>query len=209
MKHYYKYILITLLAVMALPLFVLADTREELLGRILIQVEKNGEAWYVNPDNGLRYFMGRPYDAFQLMRGFGLGITNENLNKIPIGLIAQSGDDTDKDGLVDLLEEAIKSNKLKIDSDGDGYNDKEEVLNGYNPNGAGKFPLMPVDQDLINRLKGNILLQVEDQGQAWYVSPVNGQRYFLGRPVHAFEIMRGLGLGITDKDLANIEAGSL
>ncbi|PIR94070.1 hypothetical protein COT97_03220 [Candidatus Falkowbacteria bacterium CG10_big_fil_rev_8_21_14_0_10_39_11] len=209
MKHYSQYILVVLIAILALPFFVFADQREELSGRILLQVEQHGEAWYVNPDNGIRYYMGRPYDAFQLMRGFGLGITNENLNKIPIGLIAQSGTDTDKDGLVDLLEEAIKSNKLKIDSDGDTYSDKEEILNGYNPNGDGKFPVLPLDQDLIDRLSGKILLQIEDQGQAWYVSPVNGNRYFLGRPAHAFEIMRGLGLGITDHDIADIPKGSM
>ena len=41
---------------------------ERVSGRILLQVEQNGEAWYVNPDNLLRYYMGRPKDAFDLMR---------------------------------------------------------------------------------------------------------------------------------------------
>ena len=53
-------------------------------GKIFIQVEQNGEAWYVNPSDGLRYFMGRPADAFSLMRGLGLGITNANLAKITV-----------------------------------------------------------------------------------------------------------------------------
>ncbi|MFH1766562.1 MAG: hypothetical protein ABH826_00495, partial [Patescibacteria group bacterium] len=44
-----------------------------LSGRILLQVEENGEAWYVNPIDERRYFMGRPADAFQLMRNLGLG----------------------------------------------------------------------------------------------------------------------------------------
>jgi len=51
-----------------------------------------------------------------------------------------------------------------------------------------------------SRLKGRILLQVQDKGQAWYVSPVNGKRYSLGRPDDAFRVMRGLGLGISNAD---------
>ncbi len=51
-----------------------------LSGKILIQVEANGEAWYLNPDNNERYFMGRPADAFKLMRELGLGISEENYN---------------------------------------------------------------------------------------------------------------------------------
>ena len=54
----------------------------KLSGRILLQVEENGEAWYVNPLNLERYFLGRPEDAFSLMRKLGLGITNKDLEKI-------------------------------------------------------------------------------------------------------------------------------
>ncbi len=54
-----------------------------LRGRILIQVEGKGEAWYVRPDTNRRVFMGRPQDAFSLMRMLGTGITTKNLEKIP------------------------------------------------------------------------------------------------------------------------------
>lgn len=57
---------------------------DKLKGKILLQVESNGEAWYVNPANTQRYYMGRPADAFALMRQLGIGITNANLIKIPI-----------------------------------------------------------------------------------------------------------------------------
>ncbi len=50
-------------------------------------------------------------------------------------------------------------------------------------------------------LKGRILLQVQDKGQAWYVNPTNSKRYYLGRPNDAFLVMRSLGLGITNADL--------
>jgi hypothetical protein len=64
--------------------------------------------------------------------------------------------------------------------------------------------LLPKDQGLVNQLKGRILLQVERNGEAWYVNPTDEKRYFLGRPADAFAIMRQLGIGITNADLAGI-----
>ncbi|MEI7451818.1 MAG: hypothetical protein WCK37_01290 [Candidatus Falkowbacteria bacterium] len=49
-----------------------------LSGRILLQVESKGEAWYVNPLNKMKYFLGRPADAFTIMRKLGLGISNKD-----------------------------------------------------------------------------------------------------------------------------------
>jgi len=57
---------------------------------------------------------------------------------------------------------------------------------------------------LVNRLKGKILLRVEHKGEAWYVNPDNGQRYFMGTPTAAYNLMKSLGLGITDDDLFTI-----
>lgn len=45
-------------------------------GKILLQIEKNGEAWYVYPTDQRRYFLGRPEDAFNLMRKLGLGVNH-------------------------------------------------------------------------------------------------------------------------------------
>ena len=55
---------------------------QKLSGKIILNVEKNGEAWYVNPQNNKRYYLGRPSDAFQIMRKFGLGINEINFQKI-------------------------------------------------------------------------------------------------------------------------------
>ncbi len=57
------------------------DLSAQLKGRILLQVESHGEAWYINPDNGQRYYLGRPADAFNLMRTLGLGISNADFDK--------------------------------------------------------------------------------------------------------------------------------
>jgi hypothetical protein len=53
----------------------------QLKGRILLQVQGHGEAWYVSPDNGERYYMGRPADAFNLMRTLGIGVSNVDFIK--------------------------------------------------------------------------------------------------------------------------------
>ncbi|MEK7122231.1 MAG: hypothetical protein AAB855_00070, partial [Patescibacteria group bacterium] len=57
------------------------------------------------------------------------------------------------------------------------------------------------------KLSGRVLLQVQGSGEAWYVYPVDLKRYYLGRPSDAFRIMRELGLGISDNDLAKIPTG--
>lgn len=83
--------------------------------------------------------------------------------------------------------------------------DYEEILSNSNPLGSGKIK---IDKELIDRLKGKILLQVENHGEAWYLHPVENKRYFLGTPQAAFAIMQFLSLGITNEDIAQIEQGT-
>jgi len=48
--------------------------------------------------------------------------------------------DADGDGLTDNQENTVwKTDPFKNDTDGDGYGDYTEVINGYNPNGFGKL----------------------------------------------------------------------
>ncbi len=51
----------------------------------MLDVEKKGEAYYVNPKDLKRYFLNKPSDAFQVMRNLGLGITNTDIRKIEVG----------------------------------------------------------------------------------------------------------------------------
>jgi len=68
--------------------------------------------------------------------GDGLTDDEENIVGTNINVI-----DTDNDGLSDYEEVIIyKTNPLSADSDGDTYQDGQEVLGGYNPNGPGKLP---------------------------------------------------------------------
>jgi hypothetical protein len=179
---------------------------QRLSGRILLQTQANGEAWYINPTELKRYYLGKPDDAFEVMKKLGLGITNNNLNKIPVSLDYISGLDSDNDGLPNSLEDAIGTNSNLSDSDGDSYGDQTEIYNNYNPLGAGKLNL---DLNLAKKNAGKILLQVESKGEAWYINPLDMRRYFLGRPTDAFALMRRLGLGITDSNLELIPIGHL
>lgn len=129
-----------------------ASTASRVSGRIVLSVEENGEAWYINPVNIRRYFLGRPDDAFSIMRKLGLGITEADFQK-------------------------IASEGMEVEG----------------------------DLDLARRLSGRIILQVERQGEAWYINPLDLKKYYLGRPADAFAIMRRLGLGITQADLALIK----
>ncbi|MDP3971090.1 MAG: C39 family peptidase [bacterium] len=137
---------------LALPLASNAQAiNYKLAGKIVLQVEKQGQAWYINPDNLRRYYLGSPSDAFDVMKSLGLGITNEQLAKIP---------------------------------------EKDVVWDG--------------EYNTMKYVKGKILLQVEENGEAWYVNPTTGKRHYLGRPADAFRIMTNQGLGITNSDLEQI-----
>lgn len=112
---------------------------KRLSGRILLQVESKGQAWYINPDDQEAYYLGRPSDAFQIMKTLGLGISNRD------------------------------------------------------------FDLLQVDMP--KRIIGKIIIKVEDFGKAYYINPLDSKAYYLGRPSDAFQIMRTLGLGISNNDL--------
>ena len=121
-----------------------------LKGYILLQVENNGEAWYVNPVNSFRYFLKDGDTAYSVMRNMGLGISNANLEK-------------------------LKS--------------KEKTL--------------------VDRLKGRIVLQVEKNGEAFYVNPKTGALSYLKNGFEAYKVMRNLSLGIKNDDLNKISSADV
>jgi len=182
-----------------------SDFTKKQAGKILLQVEGNGEAWYVDPTSLRRYYLKDGNTAYNALREFGLGITNADLSKIPVGIEDRAkGVDSDNDGLDDKTEDALGTNSNDNDSDNDGYNDGTEVKGNYNPRGNGN---MARDNNLISRMEGKILLQVEGNGEAWYVH--NGKRYYMANGDFAYQIMRFLSLGITNANLNQIEQGSL
>jgi uncharacterized surface protein with fasciclin (FAS1) repeats len=60
-----------------------ADHHARLSGRVLLQVEGNGELWYVIPGSLERFHLKSASDMNRLMKHYGHGISNANLSKIP------------------------------------------------------------------------------------------------------------------------------
>lgn len=142
-----KKFFISLVLFLILPFSLNAQgLQNNLKGKILLQVEDAGQAWYVEPITGSRAFLGRPADAFQIMRDLGLGISESSYNS----------------------------------------------FNGYAP----------------KNLSGKILLRVEANGEAYYVNPTDLKMHYLGRPADAFQVMRELGLGISNANLNQIQIHS-
>ena len=185
-----------------IPSSLSAAVVDQVHGRILLQVESHGEAWYVDPISDQRFYLRDGSAAYTALRAYGLGITNENLAMIPVGVEDRFEEvDSDGDGLGDKLEEALGTNAGDTDSDNDGFSDATEVLSRFNPLGSGTTTF---NSALVNQLKGRILLQVESRGEAWYVHPEDGQRYYMADGEAAYQIMRYLSLGITNADLDQI-----
>ena len=111
----------------------------KLQGYIFLAVEANGEAYYYYPVNAKAYYLGRPADAFNVMRTLGLGATHDFIANTTY------------------------------------------------------FP---------SNVVGRILLDVQTNGEAYYIYPKDRKKYYLGRPDDAFRIMRELGLGISNSNLA-------
>ncbi|MFH1326381.1 MAG: M23 family metallopeptidase [Candidatus Falkowbacteria bacterium] len=91
----------------------------------------------------------------------------------------------------------------------DHYTDPEKWLKDHNAKDPEPTEDAPVaDQKQINslveRLKGRILFQPELHGEAWYVNPVDGKRYYLKDGEAAFKIMKSLALGISNEDIEKI-----
>lgn len=61
----------------------------DLAGKILLEVEKSGEAWYYSPVERAVVFLGRPELAWQRMREMSVKVNSEQLQNIEAGQIPQ------------------------------------------------------------------------------------------------------------------------
>jgi uncharacterized protein YkwD len=99
-----KNILIGLMAaVLLLGSFAAKTSAADLRGLILINVDFNGEAWYVSPADATRYYLGRPLDALNAVKKLALGVTKNDVAsfqaKIParlLGKVVMAVDDAGK-----------------------------------------------------------------------------------------------------------------
>lgn len=58
------------------------------------------------------------------------------------------------------------------------------------------------------RLQGQILLQVQSHGEAWYVNPKDQKRYYMKDGASAYQMMRSFGQGISEADYAKASSGN-
>ncbi|OGG95604.1 hypothetical protein A2V95_03400 [Candidatus Kuenenbacteria bacterium RBG_16_41_7] len=154
-----------------------------LKGKLLLHVQDKGRIWYVDPV-GLQKHEVTFANALNLFQTLALGITNADLIKIPADL------------------ESISSS---LDSDGDGYTDRAELQSGYSPYIAGSNKgRFKTDNNLATKLKGRLLLQVQDKGRIWYIDQ-NGKRWEVTWG-NLMSLFRKLALGITNSDLNQVGA---
>lgn len=182
---------------------------EKYSGTMFLDVENQGRLWYVDPASKNRFYFSDGDTALSISSELATGITDENLQKIPVGVPDElySLADSDNDGLSDKLESALGSNVNNADTDGDGISDKTELENGYNPVNNKKYAY---DEKLANRLEGKMLLQVSGEnshGEIWYV--YQGKRWYGGTKDSMYEIMKSLSLGATAENIRKITVGEI
>lgn len=130
-------------------------------------------------------------NIYNLILTVGTGISSADVMKIAIAdANLSAGVDTDQDGLSDQVEAALGTDASKPDTDGDTYKDKDEYMGGFDPLKSGGR--LPLDQKYADAQKGRIVIQVEGDKAAWYISPADGKRYFLGHPGDAYKAMRSI-----------------
>lgn len=169
----------------------------QLRGRIIIVPDRRGEAFYVDPNSLAVFPLGFYDNAFKVLLSHGEGVSNANIKKIQAGVLDMHGLDLDSDGLSDKFEDAIGTDVHNFNTDGDVYSDYWEITRGYSPLGSGKYP---INYQYAKQQAGKILLQTQNNGEAWYVNPGNGKRYFLGSKFDANDVMRKLSVGLSNSD---------
>ncbi|MCF7795561.1 SpoIID/LytB domain-containing protein [Patescibacteria group bacterium] len=61
----------------------------KLSGMILLNVDDQGKSYYIDPESLEMHYLGTPEDAFNLMKELGLGITNQDIRKIRVGIVGE------------------------------------------------------------------------------------------------------------------------
>jgi len=124
-----KVIIFLLALSLLIPVVVIkAATTNNLNGKILLQVESKGEAWYVNPKDGKRYYMANGDQAFQIMKTLGVGMSNKDVDKMK----------TD----ANFRKKFIGKILLQVESKGEAYYISSDGRYNYLKDGASAYQVM-------------------------------------------------------------------
>jgi hypothetical protein len=165
---------------------------KNLSGKILLDVEGKGEAYYVYPKDNKGYYLGKQADAYKIMREKGMGISDSNLNKIKIN---KKYDNTNNPYLIDLSKNQKWSISLKVpqiddtaemyhyitilrdgenitsktsDIDKDTGQLKESLIYNYSPSYSYKIDYLGINKDqTVNYSEGEYVKLYSD----WYDYP--------------------------------------
>ena len=125
-----KAIILFLAILLVAPVLIVraATTSSNLKGKILIQVESKGEAWYVNPKDGLRYYLANGDEALKIMKKLGVGVNNRDISRIK----------TD----ASFRKKFIGKILLQVESHGEAYYISSDGRYNYLKDGAAAFAIM-------------------------------------------------------------------
>jgi len=150
-----------------------------------------GWGCYINPDNGNLIYLGSMVswekdgkEAYDIITGIAKNISYNEIN---------------------LIEPLGKNNYVWQHIQYETQNNHVPLYISGTVQGQPQPKTQQESSDLSNRLKGKILLQVEAHGEAYYVYPQDGKRYYMANGNEAYRIMRYLGVGITNNDLDKIK----
>lgn len=157
----------------------------------------------------------------------------EQFNHLQFTLGTGQLNDIDKNGLKNIYYYFDKKPRNNVDSEAIQYapknisNGKLSITNWIDIKYPGKYyftffgednfgnisnayiyeyvysPVM--DDAFLDRIKGKILLDVENHGEAWYVDVKTKLRYYMANGNEAYKILRNLGVGIKNSDLYKIK----
>lgn len=124
-----KAIIFLLALSLLIPLVLIkAATPNNLNGKILLQVESKGEAWYVNPKDGKRHYMANGDQAFQIMKTLGSGMSNKDIEKMKTDAIYR--------------KKFIGKILLQVQSHGEAYYISSDGRYNYLKDGASAYQVM-------------------------------------------------------------------
>jgi hypothetical protein len=200
------------------------DTMSNFNGEVL-KFEKNRDGRILKIVTSARITPGQSGGGAYDKNGKFLGVTSAYYHEngkflagiiIPVTTVnwwiqEEQGYRINKDGEYTILsaefEEAVKKALDLINGNVDSTVQNKSVL-GVKINSTvedEKKLLSQIDNGLSKKMSGNILLQVENHGEAWYVNPKNSKKYYMANGDEAYNIMRDLGVGITNKNLERIK----
>lgn len=136
-----------------------AATPNNLNGKILLQVESKGEAWYVNPKDGKRYYMANGDQAFQIMKTLGSGMSNKDIKKMK----------TD----ATYRKKFIGKILLQVESHGEAYYISSDGRYNYLKDGASAYQVMRKLGLGISNANLNKIVEYNMNSKATVTAPVN------------------------------------